>query len=357
MAEHTELTLFSAESNPAPVAGLPVAPISALPHLLQNFDRVISVLGNSGYHSEIYDLLTRYGGAAICHDSRLLHFYIHKNGAWSAARLAGEELQRAVSEAELALWVQDETRREASLLGEAARHAQPLIFHAQASAELVRQRFNADARYLPFALPHSWTASVLDAAEKRAAKLRLGLDPRRIHIASFGFLTPNKGADRALAALRLLRQCGIDAHLHFVGEPDPASTPVLDQAGALGLERHVSLAAGYVAPARYRDYFLAADLGLQLRNTGAGSISGALQDCIAAGLPTVANEALAAALDAPGYVARVPDRLDPGEITAALAGLIENPPAALAEQRAEYCAFHSMKNYAARLCEILELEV
>ena len=356
LARYADLALFSPEPAPAPRGGRNIAPLSAFAHLSQNFDRVISVLGNSGYHADIYDLLTRHGGAAICHDSRLLHFYIHKNGAPRAARLAGEELQREVTEAELERWVQDETRREATLLGEAARHAQPLIFHAQASAELARQRFNADARYLPFALPHSWSASVLEAAEKRTAKCRLGFDPCRIHIASFGFLTSNKGAGQMLAALQLLVRSGIAAHLHFVGEPDAICAPVLAQAAALGLEHHVSL-TGYVAQARYRDYFLAADLGLQLRNTGAGSISGALQDCIAAGLPSVANEVLAAALDAPSYVARVADVFDPGEIAAALAGLIENPPAGLAEQRAEYCDFHSMENYAIRLCEMLELEI
>lgn len=348
LAAHAELTLFSAEPDAPPVAGREVAPLSALAHLAPEFDRVVGVLGNSHFHAGIHDLLARYGGAAICHDSRLLHFYAEKDGAEAAARLAGEELRREVSVAELALWQRDETRREAVLLGEVARHARPLIFHARASVELARARFDADARYLPFAIPHAWPEGALDAAAKRAAKCRLGLDPSRIHIASFGFVTLSKGVDRALAALRLLRRGGFAAYLHFVGEPEPGSGTDLNRAGEVSV-------TGYVCEARYRDYLLAADLGLQLRNTGAGSISGALADCIAAGLPTVANESLAAALDAPDYVARVADGLDPADIAGALAGLIETPPTAPGPRRAAYCAFRSMENYAARLCEILEI--
>ena len=296
LSAHADLVLFSATKNLPPVAGHGIAPLSEWPHLCRSFDRVISVLGNSHFHSEIYDLLMRYGGAAICHDSRLLHFYAHKNGLKSAARLAGEELQRAVSEAELAHWQRDETQREASLLSEVARHAQPLIFHAKASVDLVRHRFGTNARYLPFALQRSFPASMLDAASKQAAKRRLGLDPSKIHIASFGFLSRGKGLGVALEAVQILNGSGISVHLHWVGDADALDPPVLAQADAFGLSRNFHIAGGYLSEVQYRDYLLAADYGLQLRNTGAGSISGALQDCIAAGLQTIANASLADAL-------------------------------------------------------------
>ena len=46
--------------------------------------------------------------------------------------------------------------------------------------------------------------------------------------------------------------------------------------------------------------------------SGAGSVSGALADCIAAGLPTVASATLAAALDAPDFVRRGAGQPEPG---------------------------------------------
>ncbi len=45
----------------------------------------------------------------------------------------------------------------------------------------------------------------------------------------------------------------------------------------------------------------------------------ALLDCIAAGLPTVANDDMAEAMDAPSYVLRVPDHPSPVLIAEALA--------------------------------------
>ncbi len=49
----------------------------------------------------------------------------------------------------------------------------------------------------------------------------------------------------------------------------------------------------FVPETVYQAYLQAADLGIQLRTFGFGSVSGALIDCIAAGLPTVANDDLA----------------------------------------------------------------
>jgi hypothetical protein len=96
---------------------------------------------------------------------------------------------------------------------------------------------------------------------------------------------------------------------------------------------------------------------LQLRLTGRGNISGALQDCIAAGLPSVADDDLAAALDAPDYVARVDTAGDPALIADAFEGLIAkglNRQRDMAA-RADYCDAHSMENYAKKLCGVLGL--
>ena len=46
---------------------------------------------------------------------------------------------------------------------------------------------------------------------------------------------------------------------------------------------------------------------------------GSLADCISVGLPTVSNDDLAEALDAPAYVERVPDRVSPVLIAEAIA--------------------------------------
>ncbi len=356
LSKNAELVLFS-EREAALVAGMKVAPLSTLAHLAPGLDRVISVLGNSHYHGDIYDLLLRYGGTAISHDSRLLHFHAHRFGVPRTAQLASEELRREVSMHEVQSWLDDEAGREASLLGPASRHAGKLIFHAQASVDLVQGRFGVTANYLPFALQRSWAKEELSIESKRLAKQRLQLDPSQVHIASFGHLIQGKGMEAMLAAMRRLRACGVPAQLHWVGDASALGEVMLARAATLGVRANIHLTQGYLSEVRYRDYFLAADFGLQLRNSGPGSISGALQDCIAAGLPTIANASLAEALDSPGCVFRVSDALDATEIAAALSVLIDTQPVMSCTEWAAYCDRSSMANYAAQLCRILELAV
>jgi hypothetical protein len=108
----------------------------------------------------------------------------------------------------------------------------------------------------------------------------------------------------------------------------------------------------------YRDWQLAADLGLQLRTVSFGAIPGALSDCIGTGLPTVANAALADVLDAAAYIQRVPDALDPEAIAASLALMLdkelhrERPEAA----RAAYAGARNFDVYSARRCGALGLD-
>ncbi len=127
----------------------------------------------------------------------------------------------------------------------------------------------------------------------------------------------------------------------------------------LGLRSEVQFYRDYLSSETFRDYLLAANCGLQLRMNGTGNISGALQDCITAGLPTVANEDLAENVNAPGFIRRVNNRLDPQEIADALRELIETGAARDAHEaaRAAHCETYGMANYVSSLCEILELDL
>ena len=76
-------------------------------------------------------------------------------------------------------------------------------------------------------------------------------------------------------------------------------------------------------------------------------------DCIAAGVPTVANDDLASALDAPASVRRVADALEARAVAAELRLALEARRDEAARQR--YCAEHSMSAYCDRLLEGLGL--
>jgi len=345
--DRVDLSLFST----APAIG--AQPMSSLPYSAPGFDRIVSVMGNSNEHFGIHDLLLRHGGACICHDARLLGFTIGKYGLDHAARLASEELGRRVSAAEIEAWDEDESRREADFFGPLVAAADPMIFHTRHSAAAVRQRFGVAARYLPFALQRPWPDNAISEAARLAARQRLGMPDSEIAIVSFGFIHATKGIEAGLRALADLPDC----RLYWIGQNHQDISGFEALARDLAVADRVVFANRFFPDTEYRDYLLAADFGLQLRLGSLGNISGALSDCIAAGLPTVASADLADNVDAPSFIRRVPDPPAPADIVAAFQELLAHgrQRGGWVEERFAYCERHSMRNYAKGLCEILGL--
>jgi len=351
-----ELHVFTGANHPPPVEGAAtVRPLSALPHLSARFDRVVNVLGNSHFHLEIFHYLLRHGGACIGHDSRMLGFYGILLGMDRTAAVAAAELGRPVTRAEIDGWMADEARLEALHYGEIAAAADPVIVHSPVTARLIRERHGVRPVLLPFCIQRPWDPAAL--ARRQEARRRLGLPDGKVVIATFGYVQKSKAPEDCIWALDVLRRWGVDAALHFVGghESGHEYGRLVD---SLGLSDNVVFLGDYVSEATYRDYLVGADLGVQLRRVYLGSISGALQDCIGAGLPTVTNASLGEMLDAPSYVRCVPDALSPLLVAEALANLLD---CGLARTRPEaerlaYVAAHSFADYARGLCAALGLE-
>ena len=98
-------------------------------------------------------------------------------------------------------------------------------------------------------------------------------------------------------------------------------------------------------------------MAVQLRLHRNGGLSGALSDCISAGLPSVVNDDLGRALDGPDYVYRIPDCLSPLLIAEQIANCYETERHRyrMTPQRDQYVREHSFDRYALRLLEVLEI--
>ncbi len=356
LGRRVDLHVFTETANPAPIANTTISPLSALPMLSGGFDRVVGVMGNSHLHQRIFELLMRYGGACICHDARLLGFYRILLGEVRARATAARELGRALRPGELELWLADESHLEATFFADLAEVTEPLIFHSRPSVDLVRARLGREAVLLPFSIYRPWPAEALSASSRAAARGRLGVAAEVPLLVTFGFVQPAKGPEECVWALDLLHCWGIAAQLHFVGEPPPQGGPVETLVDALGLGAHVRFHRDYVDEAIYRDYLLGADAAIQMRTHNLGSLSGALLDCAAAGLPAVANAGLAESLGAPEYVFRIPDRLSPVLLAGAVEQLLAaGRPAAWELARQDFEAGHNFRVYAQQLCQALDL--
>ena len=355
-----DLHVFTETTQPTKLRHVAsVRPLDALPHVSAGFDRVVSVVGNSHFHLRIFNMLRRYGGACIAHDARMLGFYRVLLGQDRALTVAGRELRRPVSEAELNVWLSDEGKLEALFLGEIAESATPTIVHSQVTAAMFLERYGVAPAYLPFSIYRPWTAEELTPARRAAARARLGISANEVAIATFGFVNPSKAPEECIWALDMLRGWGIRATLHFVGGMDthPQVAGLRTLVANLGHSAHVRFSDNFVTEQTYADYLVGADLAIQLRTYGLGGLSGALLDCAAAGLPTVTTASLGMAVGVPDYVRCISDGLSPVLLAEALADLLD---AGLAPQRLEAArsAFSEQRCFAAysrRLCQALAL--
>ena len=357
-AHLVDLTVFTNTPSPAADGIASVWPISAFPHISRDFDRVVSVLGNSHFHLDIFRNVMRFGGACIQHDNRMLGFYSILLGRHRAERTAERELARPLRPGELDRWLGDEATLEATFLGDVAAIADPLLLHSSRSAQIVRERFAVEARVLPFAIYRQWMDADFEPDRQRKARDRLGIGPGEVAIISLGFVHNSKAPRECISALEMLRSWGVPAKLYFVGEVGRDLDDLQKFCRDVGVGDCVSFIAEYTSEATYRDYLLAADLAVQLRTHLLGGLSGALLDCIAVGLPAVANADLADSMDAPGYIERIHDRPSPVLIANAMADLIERQRGLGRphQERQAFASTHNFNTYAHRLSEALALD-
>jgi glycosyltransferase involved in cell wall biosynthesis len=262
---------------------------------------------------------------------------------------------------ELESWMVDERSCETLFMGELTAASSPFCVHSKVTATLVRARYGIDPVWLRMPIYKLWDGEALTTRAKQEARRDLAISPDEIAIATFGIVHSSKGVQECIRALKALRDWHVPAKLYFVG-PEIEPLP-LELCADLGLTPYIRFVAaghrGFIEESIYRRYLQAADFGIQLRRFGFGSISGALIDCIAAGVPTVANEELAAVVEAPSYVRCVSNDLNPGDIAKALFELCQERPdkAHLDEERQAYRQAHNFAVYARQLCAALTLDV
>lgn len=358
IAARADVIVYTETASPVAPAGVRVEPLTAQACLSGNHDAVIAVLGNSHYHRRIFELLLDYGAACIAHDARMLHFYVGLLGDRRALAVAEAELGRPSSMGEISGWIAQERNLPTFFMSEILRAARPVFMHSRLSCELMRQHYGTDVRHLPFTAQRLPDPGALTSAARAAVRNRLHLSGNGFTIATFGFVTPDKAPQDLIWALSMLHSWRIPATLAFVGEaPDPLQRDLEALASSLGLMGHVRFVGG-VNETAWCDWLLAADAAVQLRAHTIGSLSGALMDCLTAGVPTVANMDLADAIDAPEAICRrVPDHLSAVLVAEQLAEIAAGGPNVSRNEalRRAYVADHTPERYAAALLAGLEL--
>jgi glycosyltransferase involved in cell wall biosynthesis len=333
------------------------APLTEAPYVVNEYDRVVAVVGNSDFHKRIIDYHCRYGGACLAHDNRLAELYYFWRGPQKFVAMASRSLGRPVSVEEAQSWLYNASELPWTFFDEILAKADPLIFHSRGIQAHVAEAYGKKTRHLPFCCYRHFTDEELSEGSRQDARRRLRLPPDRVAVVTLGFISPHKAPLECLWALEHLRAWGVPADLYFVGSDQHFKGPLVEWTERLQLGEYVHVLGDWVSDQVYRDFVLAADFGIQLRTHGFGGLSGAVLDCISAGLPTVINRDMAEATEGPSYVLRVPDHLSPTLIAEQLVNAYEAGlhRTRVGAAREAYVREHSFDNYAVQMMQVLGL--
>jgi glycosyltransferase involved in cell wall biosynthesis len=333
-----------------------------------SFDRVLYHWGNSQHHTHMLALMDRHPGSVVLHD-----FF----SGDAIKRLADEQqdfsrvLYTAHGYDAIAEWKQDlshagveKTLRHYPLNHPVVSRATGVIVHSQYALGLARQWYPeqqlADWRHVPFLrlAPEEQEDKI---EQRRQARQRLGIDDDTFVIATFGLITPNKCTQTLLDAFSS----------STLAEQQHVQLIVVGGYGHAAYQRQIERwlkkytqpanvhVTGYASAETYRHCLQAADVGVQLRAHSRGETSAAVFDCLAAGLPMIAN-AHGSVAELPEHVAYLtPDKVDAATLREALETLYHDAPRRQALAQAgqyyvrEYHGLEAVGNAYARAIDTL----
>ena len=330
-------------------------PLSTLTYLSSEYDHVVSVVGNSHFHTKIIDYQVKFGGPCLVHDNRLAELYNWWKGPEAFHAMACRSLGRNVSYQECQDWIRDPGKLQSIFFDDLIPGARPLMVHSKGIQAQVKNQYGTDAVYLPFCVYRDFPDEQITKESKQSARQKLGIDNGVVAIVTLGIVDPTKSPQTCIEAISLVRQAGINAHLYFVGSSSGRHSIIEKFAERMNVGDAVHQCSDWVEEQMYNDFVIAADMAIQLRSHFFGGLSGALLDCIASGLVTFANDNLAESMDAPASVLRISDRLCPDELSKkilrAIASIDLNDR--LTDNRRKYLFEHSFAIYARRFIDSL----
>ncbi len=320
-------------------------------------DAFISVLGNSSFHLPIMRLAHSIGGLTLCHDSRMVEYYLALEGEARTAHLMGMSDAPRGQRTTLARQLE---RGDYENLGmaEIASFSSVMLFHSHAAGLRVRRETGGVADDIPFVpLRQPDSGEELDAVRSHARTARRFQDDV-IHIVSLGVVDSRmKLHDHLFEAVMWVRSWGLQAHLHFVGSDRADSVAVNDmkkrsrQSGDNWF--HVT---GYVADHVLREYLSGADLLVQLRAGAVPMMSAPVADAAAFGTPTLASPVLMEDEALPSYISSTDPVVSPLLLAEKIMELVSTPvdPAEREHSRRGYVEVRNPQRYAAELVERIE---
>lgn len=341
-------------------AGLTVASVASFERCdgIRDYDQIVYCLGNSEFHVGALALLQRRPGVVIAHDLRLsgLYTWAARNRPDLATRIFheslhamyGDRLPTSVGEHGW-LDVDDADRYGIYMARDVIRASTRFLVHSRYAAQLARLEAAPEDAEKIGVLPFGVAAPANPRCEDADEPL----------IATFGIAAAAKQIEKVVRAFARLAEDEPSVRLAFVGSfPDPTERKSIERlARDLGVAERTVL-TGRLDASEYGRWLARATIALQLRSWSNGETSGAVMDCLAAGVPTIATGIGAAAELPDRCVVKVPAQIAPDVLAAALRTLLREPKErlALSTAAATYARTQSFDRAAAALYDVVMAE-
>ncbi len=268
----------------------------------EDYHAVVYQMGNSRYHSYMYETLVRVPGVVTLHDFCLAGFHLHYGHSREGAR---EYLRNQLLE-----WYPEDTPRiEAAIeswpqdWGQVARGCAEagwymnrrlidassyVIVHSPWCVEQVRK---GQSQYTDkmVMIPHGIQPRERSKTQRAAIRDRFNIPLDALMFASFGFIHPEKMSPEALDAFKVVADENPHAIFVFVGEDADCGT-VRRHAADLGLGDRARF-LGRTTIEDFADLASVTDVGVNLRRPPTnGETSGALLYLLSSGVATIVTD-------------------------------------------------------------------
>ncbi|MGD2178036.1 MAG: glycosyltransferase [Anaerolineae bacterium] len=257
------------------------------------YDAVLYAMGqNATFHGYIYQMLQRFPGVVILHDTTLHRMVINLAARRGQLEMYLQAMREAYDLADIRLAQQilsgygEEYVRRYPLLEQVVNSSLGVVVHNEYARRQVLSRC-PDARVTRinqhFFLPSGFS----DQTDVAALRTRWGLEDRFV-VGSFGIFVPHKRLDTCLRAFARFREQHSEAVYLLVGNHPPHfDLPGLIH--GLGLDEHVVL-TGWLDPVRFAQHMYLADIGIHLRYPHIGGTPFTPIRLMGLGVPTILSD-------------------------------------------------------------------
>lgn len=375
LACHFDIDLFTDHyqiSDETLTASFRIFDVSVFASVAAKYDAILYEFGNSEFHAHMLPLLEKFPGVVGLHDAYLsglygyLDFHLGDTGKYAVEMLTahGPQARRCFAPVQGRVDANWDSMVALPCTKSVLDQALGVISHSPFNLEIARERYPqgwlAPYRIIPqmVPLPPPWSA-----AQRHAAKRKLGFPPDALIVATFGHIAWTKWGDKLFEAFDLSALSkNINVHLVFAGE---LSKDIFGNnlAGAIQKSSfsdriHVT---GFLSENDFEMYLRVTDVAVQLRTKSRGGTPKGVLDCLAYGVPVIVNND-ASYKDYPNdVVVKVASEPTPLELSIALVELCANKVGRkrLSDAALSYVADHHSPalcaaQYAAAITEFAE---